>query len=153
MLAPPCTCYLSKNKIILLILCKIHQKEAINNNPKGCNISSFHVLISRYVEVGWVAHANIFSLWAACPLFIRDKQRADCEAAEPGPHAVRGPGESEGYRERKEWGGRRLSDIINLHSLSLQWPVQGPRAAQPCTARTWTGEDTYCTRRGDIGTG
>ena len=51
-----------------------------------------------------------------CPLFIRDKQRADWEAAEPGPHAVRGPREKEGDRERKERGGKRLSDIINLHS-------------------------------------
>lgn len=60
-------------------------------------------------QLGWVPFANIFSLWAACPLFIRDKQRADCGAAEPGPHAVWGPRETE--RE-----GRSLSNIINLHS-------------------------------------
>lgn len=31
-------------------------------------------------------------------------------------HAVRGPREREGDRERKERGGKRLSNIINLHS-------------------------------------
>lgn len=46
-----------------------------------------------------------------------DKQRVDCEAAKPGPHAVRGPGEQRGDGERKERGGRRLSNVINLHSL------------------------------------
>lgn len=47
-----------------------------------------------------------------------DKQRADCEAAEPGPHAGRGPEERRGDGERKEREeGRRLSNVINLHSL------------------------------------
>lgn len=90
-----------------------------------------------------MALANIFSLCAACPLFIRDKQKADCGAAEPGPHAVRGPRESEGDRERKERGGKRLSNIINLHSLRLQWPVPGPRAAHCCTMGMWKREDNY----------
>lgn len=63
-------------------------------------------------------------------MFIRDKQRANCEAAEPRPHAVRGPREREGDRERKERGGKRLSNIINLHSLRLQWPMQGPGCAR-----------------------
>lgn len=61
-----------------------------------------------------MSFANIFSLKAACPLFTRDKKRADCGAAEPGPHAVWGPRDKE--PERKERGGKRLSSIINLHS-------------------------------------
>ena len=48
-------------------------------------------------------------------MFIRDKQRADCGAAAPGPTCREG---TEGDEERgKERGGKRLSNIINLHSL------------------------------------
>lgn len=59
-----------------------------------------------------------------------DKQRADCVAAKPGPPAVRGAWGTTGRRREEGEGGRRLSNAINLHSLSL-WPAQGAQAAAP----------------------
>lgn len=66
---------------------------------------------------------------------------------EPGPHAVRGPREKEGDRERKKRGGKKLSNIINLHSLHLQWPMQGPCAAHGCTMGMRTREITCLLQR------
>lgn len=43
--------------------------------------------------------------------------------------------------ETEKGGG--LSNIINLHSLHLQWPMRGPWAAHCRTMGMWQREDTY----------
>lgn len=72
-----------------------------------------------------------------------DKQRADCVAAKPGPPAVRGAWGTTGRRREEGEGGRRLSNAINLHSLS----VARAGSTGGRTSGTRKGEDTFSRRR------
>lgn len=78
-----------------------------------------------FYSAGFKCYLLTHFLHEHCPLFIRDKHRADCVAKELGPHAVRGPREKKEVGVRMERRGKRLSNIINLLSPHLQQSCAG----------------------------